>query len=266
MSKATKTEPHNKPNILHLLEYCRIDRAADLLGCEISDLLHLQEMGEISLCWRFDEQPAITTISDIHMADTSDLDDVLSFGVHTFAYAEINGAIMDEQDKKKEISIILIGFWDAPDRGLLDELGGMHCFGRAENGDHMRACLPKDWQEPPAEELYIMRSDIARLRQAIEAGESLDTRQNNDTMATATVRQQSDHGKKSRLTNKQCAAFLLALQVAGFTEDDFNGSPTNLKDKILYKAAELGIDNARTKLFKTTRSETVGEWVTRGNG
>lgn len=266
MSKATKTEPHNKPNILHLLEYCRIDRAAELLGCEISDLLHLQEMGEISLYWRFDEQPALTTISDIHMADTSALGDFLSFGVHTFAYAEINRSIMDEKDKKKEIPIILMGFWDAPDRGLLDELGGMHCFGRAENGDHMRACLPKNWQEPPVEDLYIMRSDTARLRQAIETGKSLYSRQNNDSLATETVGQQKDHCPKRRLTDKQCVTLLLALQLAGFTEDDFNSTGAKLKKKIQKKAEELGINNSRKKLFDAYAPASLEEWIRRGGG
>lgn len=32
------------------LEYCKLDRASRLLGCEISDLLHLAEIGAIQLC------------------------------------------------------------------------------------------------------------------------------------------------------------------------------------------------------------------------
>lgn len=36
------------------LNYCTLDRASGLLGCELYDLLHLAEIGKIELCLRFD--------------------------------------------------------------------------------------------------------------------------------------------------------------------------------------------------------------------
>lgn len=39
----------NKPKLLPL-EYCSLDRAARLLGCEVQDLLHWGSIGAIKLC------------------------------------------------------------------------------------------------------------------------------------------------------------------------------------------------------------------------
>lgn len=46
---------------LPLLEYCKLDRAARLLDCELSDLLHWASIGEIEVCVMLNN--AITTLS-----------------------------------------------------------------------------------------------------------------------------------------------------------------------------------------------------------
>lgn len=46
---------------LPLLEYCKLDRAARLLDCEVSDLLHWASIGEIEVCVMLNN--AITTLS-----------------------------------------------------------------------------------------------------------------------------------------------------------------------------------------------------------
>lgn len=48
----------NQPNIwqangIPALEYCKLDRASRLLGCEVEDLIHWFEVGAIDLCVRF---------------------------------------------------------------------------------------------------------------------------------------------------------------------------------------------------------------------
>lgn len=43
-------EKHGLP----ALEYCKLDRASELLGCKVDDLLHWAEIGAIELCLEFD--------------------------------------------------------------------------------------------------------------------------------------------------------------------------------------------------------------------
>lgn len=46
------------------LEYCRITRAAQLLNCEVNDILHWGAVGAIRLSVMLDNAPAIMVLSD----------------------------------------------------------------------------------------------------------------------------------------------------------------------------------------------------------
>ncbi|WP_283131449.1 hypothetical protein [Enterovibrio norvegicus] len=65
MSSKKQTETKLPP--LLPLEYCTVERAARLFGCEIEDIFHWQEIGAIDLCAKLDEVPckAITLSTSV---------------------------------------------------------------------------------------------------------------------------------------------------------------------------------------------------------
>ncbi|MBW3779369.1 hypothetical protein GL272_21085 [Aeromonas veronii] len=264
MSKAPKTEPYNKPDILHLLEYCRIDRAAELLGCEVSDLLHLEEVSEISLYWKFDGQPAIARVMDV-FPNTDERPKSSKYSLITVHFDDL-GDVSEGAENQK---IKLYGLWNAENRntGGYDSLRPVRISCRAcakkEDADSFTAHLPLDWQEPPTTELYVKQDDLYRLRKAIMTGEPLqpdpDLPSNEEKKIC-----QIEGRQVIKLTNKQCRAIMGALLLAGLSEDDLKGAPGELQDKVMNLAKHKGIKDPRIKDIYGCDIDTMAVWMERG--
>ncbi|MEZ8127958.1 hypothetical protein [Enterovibrio norvegicus] len=63
MSSQKETDTKLPP--LLPLEYCTVERAARLLGCEIEDIYHWQEIGAIELCVKLEDDPCKAIIRPI---------------------------------------------------------------------------------------------------------------------------------------------------------------------------------------------------------
>lgn len=262
MSKSQKAEPQNKPDILHLLKYCRIDRAAELLGCEVSDLLHLEEICAISLFWNFDNQPAITRRSWMGRADgesISDCGDVIPVGCYSDAVSAQPGGIVGEIDPEADIPILLRGLWEAEDRldptvrteGPREE--PIMSFSRSVNGSTTMVAIPVQCSLPPDNELFILQDDLRQLRNAIITGRPLE----NPLYAAGEDKAQPNQLKDDtcRGSHKLCVALVDVLKALGFTADDFMGSIPQLKLKLARKecgAVLTGVDN-----------KTLIDWLTK---
>lgn len=268
MSKAPKTEPNNKPDILHLLEYCRIDRAAELLGCEVCDLLHLEEIGSITLYWHFKYQPATIMPSD----ENAEADEGVV--VHAFV------APVNEEGKypnsQEDTPALISGLWRADDRLTkpLSDLWSQNsslrnnsvCMALTPCGEQA-AILPEEWQEPPESELFITRHDMQRIQEAIYSKMPLGPRDwpYDEPQHQYQSVKWMELNERRRTTDKQCRALMAAFLLAGLSEDDINGNPEKLQDKVLALAEQRGIKDPRIKAITECQLKTLTTWIARGS-
>lgn len=246
----SKPLTHNKPNILHLLEYCRIDRAAELLGCEMSDLLHLEEIDAIDLYWNFKFQPATTNLGPlVPMVDCQCEDAEIEADSPQSIYAsaiypvEENGETTYSADPQINtntwfgVPVLLDGLWHAGDRLTphfiqnMEPSGRFLCRAETNEGDII-AALPPEWKEPPVEELCIMRRDLLRLSKAIYEGQPLDGRDYNHEQHGCRSHHKATESRQILDTRNACLALVEVLKASGFTDEDFKGSIRKLQTKI----------------------------------
>lgn len=263
MSKDQKIEPQDRPGIIHLLEYCRIDRAAELLGCKVCDLLHLEEICKISLYWNLNGQPATTKLRWIERCSeesAEDMADELPMGLHAYALPVEAGGISEETVPDRDIPIRLFGLWDAGDRHSYasrfykSEESFMLCFGSSTAGTKMMAALPVQWDEPPSNELCIMQHDFLRLREAIDTGKPLDEQSSGDERSghqrTATITEQY----RVFETKNTCAAIVQLLQALGFTPEELGKTSNGLQQKITARGISEILASGITE-------KTLREWM-----
>lgn len=244
MSKAPKTESQNKPDILHLLEYCRIDRAAELLDCKVCDLLHLKKMGHISLYLDFNGQPALTSFNDILLAGekpTEDISIARVIGKYAYFMFEDPNGFITVEDSNKAIRVLLYGLWEY-EGGMNDaeddpSLSLFPCMARSDDGDVVEALiLTSEWKMPPLDTLCIKQVDMMRLRKAIALGGPLEGRGASSSEPSSCMPRSHQIGfAQLRESPKACTALVDALKSLGFTQKDFQGSISQLKSKLAAK-------------------------------
>lgn len=264
MSKTPEAGTQSKPGIFHLLKYCRIDRAAELLGCEVVDLLHLEEISEISLYWKFDGQPAIAKVKDV-FAEKGEATKCFSDALPVVSLDDL-GDISEGPENQK---ITLYGLWNAEHRSgsgykaLRSER--VSCYGaeKTEWSGSFTARLPLDWQEPPVTELYIRKGDLYRLRDAIETGDPLQLNPDLPSYADKKI-SQIENQQVHRVTSKQCRALVGALLLAGLSKDDIKGSPGALQDKVQALANERGVGGRWVRDISECEPDTLVKWIERG--
>lgn len=238
MSRHARTEAPNKPDILHLLEYCRIDRAAELLGCEVCDLLHLEEVNHLSLYWNFKSELATLTWIELPSPKSVKcMGRVLIIGPHTRVGSLVANGFLDADKRDEDLPILLCGLWNAHGRHSYDlDTGPMMCVEISPDGVQMAAEMPEQWQKPSDDELYIMQADLMRLRKAITTGEPLESRDglsNKQSEQMQQVRQQVN--RRVRESIKPHRAIVEVLTATGFEPEDFRGSIPVLQAKLANK-------------------------------
>lgn len=245
MNKNTEAGTQNKSGILHLLEYCRIDRAAELLGCEVCDLLHLAEVAKISLHWNFKGQQAICFYSTVGPSEIESGLSAITMDEPDGGLIQVNGysyVFLDDDDclgTNQQINVRLFGLWDAGSRFnefvnfLIGSVSPINCESEFAPGRHLSALLPDGWQEPPVEELCIVKKDLGRLRDAMNHGVELDNAYATPSLTGRQENVESAANRQRFVTPNTCAAIMELLKAVGFSDKELSGSAQELQNKIL---------------------------------
>lgn len=257
------------------LEYCRIDRATRILGCEVEDILHwgatnrielnlwleresvlssplLDEeaiaemmvalvMGSALPCEAMDRTIKQTKISFDEFTIVEEMQDLGFIG--SWLYARVTGlwALASstlrrfEQDKKAEI---------------INE--GMTLSRRTPSGELMVVTTMREDWVPDIHELFIRKECLHRLSEHIASGKPLPKLQDGSTASEL-----SQVMPKVRSTSRQSLAIVELLIASGFSVEDFRGSIEALTQKI----ASRGLSDTLVSVDKNT----LADWLRKAN-
>ena len=178
------TTAQNKRNILKQLEYCRLDRAAELLDCDVSDLLHFGATERVAIYLFLKDNPtALVSFPKITDAfpQHQDLCEKGRFifdhntSMHPFGFGVIerddDGNIVDFESEP-EFKAELYGLWQLPpyivsdiDNDMLPDMEDIliRVSAVTSDGDFAYADL-KEWGfRPTAHDCYLKKIDLMRL-------------------------------------------------------------------------------------------------------
>ncbi|MGL5290086.1 MAG: hypothetical protein ACRC9N_11525 [Aeromonas sp.] len=229
--------PKNNPiKPLLPLEYCKLDRAARLLGCEDGDLLHWGAIGAIKLYGWLNTGSCMAAIYDERTEGESISNDLIVVG-ELAAYSQIRNissdiyfARLDGMWRIGPVSIRQIESNGAtrklvhvsasyePDGDVNALLGG--------NLDDAKAILGTDLKDWPCSEgnpnkltagfmsgdLWIMRDDMELVNKHIQSGTPF-------TIRPDETKNFEDVATRHRRAIKQSAAIVELLNHAGFTSE-----------------------------------------------
>lgn len=226
------------------LEYCRIDRAARMLDCEVDDIFHWQEVGAISLFTKLDNVEGKLFVMDFKLDSKEDLDlylesclyssDEIVFFNNGYSRFEVDH-FPSETSKPyvQQGKSIFLG--DTP----LDELvisGYMSGLWRLVtlsvkeifNSEHQFLELEGSFLSPDAEQpigvfismptidvmkgdLWITRPDIEKLYESITTGEPLTNIHNNTELAQRAKEQEAVTRTRAPRTSHPQSEMIRAL-------------------------------------------------------
>lgn len=184
MTRHNNPTTQNKRNILKQLEYCKLDRAAELLGCEVSDLIHFGVTERVAIyVWLKDSPTALVSFPKITNAfpqhrelyEKGDFIFDLNTSMHPFSFGEIewddNGNIVDFQPEC-EFKAELYGLWQLPpyvvadiDNDMLPDNEDIYIRVSAvtSDGDFASAVLSEWEYRPTVHDCYLKNIDLMRL-------------------------------------------------------------------------------------------------------
>ncbi|MFM4954828.1 hypothetical protein [Aeromonas veronii] len=285
MAKQPQKQPGTGLPPLLPLEYCRLGRAASLLGCEEGDLIHWGSINAISLYVLFSSHSSAlgSGICLIHDNQWMNRRDDMS------GYGRSMDIALNDRAGYRLISAVeystrdcvgwLNGFWRVwPPRLKIMELtpdaqepfyvaardcknevvvaGVGHKY--ATRGVYFNAVtsalgLEEAEKNPPmvelaAHDLWIFRKDLELVHQHIHSGKPLPIDTDNAEQA-ATAEMAADSEKPvPRTTLNQSKAITELLTKLGYTDDDFRGSIGALQQKL----SRDGLGGTLTDIDKNT--------------
>lgn len=235
------------------LEYCRIDRAARLLECEVLDLLHWGVTNRIALNLRLEREPVVSSplldeeaIAEMIVAlviGTAPTDEAtdrtikqtkISFDEFTF----VDGMqVLDFVSPWLEARATGLWTLESSTLCLFEQEkkaqtinAGVALYRRTENGELMVVLAEREGWMPDVNELFIRKECLHRLSEHIESGKPLPKLQ--DGIVTSELAQAMP---KPRSTAKQSLAIAELLTAHGVKAEDFHGSIEALQRKIASK-------------------------------
>lgn len=270
----------SEPPPLLPLEYCRPERAAKLLNCEIEDLYHWAANGAIKIYVN-----AAKAVAGVKSVSTTEPELVTSWdrgdtwqGRLKF-YAGFDGLPGSPYDSSKyerdyagfcHFKVAgLHGFWAvAPfhfwrweqEGGIPDSCEyGLSLFSNFDLrsskyfiGDDETDVMAEVLASFPsiADNLWLMREDLEKLHRHIHTGQPFPIEQGAVEQAFTTA-----GGLLPRTTANQCRAIVELLIAHGFTDEDFSGSIEGLQKKI----ARKGVSETLAKVD----NKTLTVWLTK---
>lgn len=247
------------------LEYCRIDRAARLLGCEEVDILHWGATAKISLRIHADHMPIgtppyngeETSKKAILYTGEKRLEVVSVFrGGGVFKISKYASASFDSlrcEGASEELFIvgcaILKGLWRVPHQTIENIYHGTsgftfpvyehYCRVGSRQLDGVRTftglgygCEQQDFARA-RNNLIVMSDDLALLYKHIASGQPIPDKKGQAGADIEVVA--SAEEIKPRMTANQSKAIVELLMAHGFTDKNFNGSIEALQQKIASK-------------------------------
>jgi hypothetical protein len=256
----------NKDTPLLPLEYCRIDRAARLLGCEAKDILHWGITHRINLNMLLEHEAVMSsplldekTISEMIVALYIDSPEPEAIRARTIEKKEM---ILDEFTYIDEFQAMdypppwfearANGLWTIASSTLRlyeqENSPGIEDFeiplSRYTDSDELiLISISRDKWVPSINELYIKKEYLHHLNDHIKNGKPLQKLPDGGIASTiATIM------PKSKTTAKQSRAIIELLTAHGFTDEDFARSIESLQQKI----ASKGLSETLTNIDKNT--------------
>ena len=277
----------NKDTPLLPLEYCRIDRAARLLGCETEDILHWGATSKISLRILVEHRP---------LGTHSDDEDVLSRStiIYTgYPHLEIVSAFRDggrfhisnhasmciyphreEEEVRKDpfggyLSITVAdikGIWRVPSSVIEKLYHGTDGVSFPVYESYSRKGAKQDRgyrcftalqyncdQQNFAQvknHLIVMADDLALLHKHITNGEPIPVNKK-QVETDSKAMSSSAETTKTRVTANQSKAIIELLTTHGFTDKDYGGGLEALQRKIASKGLSETLTNIDRNTLKT---------------
>ncbi|MGY3852270.1 hypothetical protein ACW5W8_05350 [Aeromonas aquatilis] len=178
------TTTQNKRNILKQLEYCRLDRAAELLGCDVSDLIHFGATERVAIYLYLKDNPTALVYFPKITDSFPQHQDLCEKGIFTF---DLNtsmrpfgfGIIESDDDgniigfeSESEFKAELYGLWQLPpyivtdiENDMLPDMENLliRVSAVTSDGDFAYADL-KEWGfRPTVHDCYLKNVDLIRI-------------------------------------------------------------------------------------------------------
>ena len=279
------------------LEYCTLDRAARLLGCEVQDLIHWGSIGAIRLCLNGAGSGVLLDIEKADKAknteeianfvrtiyeDSYDLTRISlysSFDTSTSSDYFHDDLVKMTAQEVCEVPVYFDGFWAIDPFYILDisnilaDIGYMGAIDDEikifsplpdENGWIYRGIIhiPNDHRvsEPKLNEVYIIRPDLEKLHKVIHGEGVLDNIYNNSALARKNREQElkSLPENTPRVTAKQ-SDMIKALILINPELENFVENANGLLTEFEKQCAKKGVKTP------VSDAKTIRGWLDRAN-
>ncbi|WP_279466467.1 hypothetical protein [Aeromonas veronii] len=280
----------SKDNPLLPLEYCRIDRAARLLKCEVDDILHWGATSKISLRILAEHRPfgCPPDSSDVSSKapvlytgpEYPEVDSIFEQGGH-FPVSEYASLSIDPVEEKAGTAgafsfrlcvADIKGIWRVPSPVIARIYHGTGNNPFPIYEPYLRKsrsqvisngfftvlgyiCGQQDFARVK-NQLIIMADDLTLLHKHITSGEPIPIN-NGVVTADSKVMCASSTETKTRVTANQSKAIVELLTTHGLKAEDFRGSIEALKQKIASKGL--------SKTLVNVDKNTLTDWLKKAN-
>lgn len=176
------------------LEYCKLDRAARLLGCEIQDIVHWGAIGAINICYWLDNVSVFMAFLNYAEKEKKEIiEGQLHIGYSFTPYAHVTS------ENPNRMNFITWGLWPLTSRCLQSierfkplTKNNAEFFARNQN-DNIETLFSLPMSRPKENDdldslitidgLWIVKPDLEKLHHAITTGRPLLNIYNNDELA-----------------------------------------------------------------------------------
>ncbi len=251
------------------IEYCKLDRAAKLLDCEVSDILHWWKIHAIDLRFHFQGV-------DCEIIDSKYFNSTKN---QTEKKAEENVSVRYEGPESGEWYYHILddrtqfgGFWIVGELGYsITEIKGRcqivnryphieSTFYARMGSQSVKAIVEKEALkrvDTSVQGLYIFRADLERIHHAVVKGEPLPNIYNNAELAGIAKQQEQQIARPPRTTSTQSRMIKALLQLHPSIDNDLINSPHSLFSKFQKMCADAGIH------CPVLDGKTLAEWLER---
>ena len=253
MTKKTKPEI-DTPKPLLPLEYCRPERAAELLGCKVEDIFHWAAIGAIRLYVMAQkaERPSHIYVKKHQYLTYLGQSNPLRFGA-SFVTTSLDEELGNDWCNGKAT---ISGFWAI--RRLHFEHWEMDGVLTARDGDIFELSSDFSDNSSPvwadvrfpniADHLWVLREDLALLQRHIHSGQPLPIGADANAQSALAEMAAAVEELRPRTTATQSRAIVELLIARGYTDDDFRGSIEALQQKL----SREGLGGTLTTIDKNT--------------
>ncbi|MGN5164332.1 hypothetical protein ACTG10_02410 [Aeromonas hydrophila] len=253
--KSSPTTP-SQLNILKQLEYCRLDRAAELLGCEVSDLIHIGATERVDIYVLLTDEP----IANVHFPELTK-DFLQKFKKRKTKKFTLNSYASIRPVASNELKLsspsqraTLYGLWQLPqnvisffetDISTSLEYLYVRVMAKTSEGEIVFAHV-NDWANASTVRgFYLMQADLIRLHDSFTTGSPLERQIGLSAQQVEKIQQANEISphKPNHQAERHAANRELILAAAIYAKmrwpDECRSSAKEWADTILDHAVEL---------------------------